>query len=189
MDQTKICKKCGQAKTLDNFSKDNSSSDKLWRYCRDCESQRKQKSRLRTLIPLRQNTGLTNICVSRRGIDSWLKANSYTPTHLDRFYISETFGTNICGIHFSPFLKIGDESDKKSIIVLSGSGLKVASEFPGYTPTHDFGMKLSDFEKCTIQTLIHESNHEILQQDHDEFTSRCYDNIYVKKLRKYGFLA
>lgn len=39
--KTKICAKCGQRQPVDQFSLDNSSKDKLWRFCRYCEYTRK----------------------------------------------------------------------------------------------------------------------------------------------------
>lgn len=39
--KTKICAKCGERQPVDQFSLDNSSKDKLWRFCRYCEYTRK----------------------------------------------------------------------------------------------------------------------------------------------------
>lgn len=39
--KTKICAKCGERLSVDQFSLDNSSKDKLWRFCRYCEYTRK----------------------------------------------------------------------------------------------------------------------------------------------------
>ena len=38
---TKECKKCGKKKDISSFPTDNSSKDKLWRFCRYCEYVRK----------------------------------------------------------------------------------------------------------------------------------------------------
>jgi len=45
--ETKVCKKCNQAKSLSDFPTDNRSKDKKWRFCRKCESARKKDYRLK----------------------------------------------------------------------------------------------------------------------------------------------
>ena len=45
--KTKTCKKCGLDKPVTDFPTDNSSKDKLWRFCRACESDRKKTARMK----------------------------------------------------------------------------------------------------------------------------------------------
>lgn len=47
MEKTKECKKCKKQLPVKEFPTDNRAKDKLWRFCRACESARKKEQRIK----------------------------------------------------------------------------------------------------------------------------------------------
>lgn len=170
----KTCKKCNRNLPLENFPKDNRSKDKKWRFCRECESNRKKESRnIKTfLMPFK---------------DIYLNPYHTPPNHIIQ--------TNI------PFFTISLKVFRTNFKNKSGRSLNIkygSSHYGGmhYDIDHSIYINLKALNKyakirevtlikVVCETISHEVFHAILEDNEGDLANRQWDNI-ARGLRGYG---